>query len=82
MQGKTMERLGATLARSAKVAAVAAALLFSAPGTGEHASVAAASVENDRWRVHFGTWVLCLPIRCMAGSPYCCDMFSPPGPMT
>lgn len=81
MRDKTMERLRTTLARSAKVAGVAAALLFSAPGTGEHAAAAAASVENDRWRVHFGTWVLCLPIRCMVGTPYCCDMFSPPGPM-
>ncbi|MDE2982318.1 MAG: hypothetical protein OXU74_14095 [Gemmatimonadota bacterium] len=81
MQGKTMERLGATLARSAKVAGVAAALLFSAPGTGEHASAAAASVDGDWWEVRMGTWVLCLPIPCLIGSPYCCDMFAPPGPM-
>lgn len=80
MQGKTMERLGATLARSLKVAAVAAALLFSAPGTGEHAS-AAASVDGDWWEVRMGTWVLCLPIRCLAGMSNCCDMFAPPGPM-
>ncbi|MDE2804480.1 MAG: hypothetical protein OXN18_04945 [Gemmatimonadota bacterium] len=82
MQGKTMECLATAAARSAKIACVAAALLVSAPGTGEHASVTAASVNGDWWRVHFGTWILCLPIRCMVGTPYCCDMFSPPGPMT
>lgn len=81
MQGKTMERLGATATRTAKIAGVAAVLLFSAPGTGEHASSAAASVDGHWWEVRMGTWVLCLPIRCLVGSPYCCDMFAPPGPM-
>ena len=81
MQGKKMKRLGTTAARSAKILAVAAALLLAAPGTGEYAAANAASVDGDRWEVRMWTWVLCLPMPCPVGLSNCCDLFAPPGPV-
>ncbi len=81
MQVKVMERLATTAARAAKIAGVTAALLVSAPGTGAYDSAAAAPAAGQWWEVRMGTWVICVPIPCMPGMPWCCNGFSPPGPI-
>ena len=80
LRGNKMKKLRTAVAGGTRIAGVALALSVVAPGTGGHATDAAAAVVGDHWRVELGPVILCIPVPCR-DIANCCSLFDPPGPV-
>ena len=81
IRDNTMKKLRTAVAGGIRIAGVALALALVAPGTGGHATAAAAAVADDHWQVEVGPFILCIPVPCPEASNSCCGPFDVSGPV-